>query len=41
MKQMTKGITIAFEKPRVGLGGIVRAINTSGAYGLVVFCLPI
>ncbi|MCS5500476.1 MFS transporter [Lysinibacillus sp. FSL K6-0057] len=37
MKQMTKGITIAFEKPRVGLGGIVRAINTSGAYGLVVF----
>lgn len=36
-KHMTKGITIAFEKPRVGLGGIVRAINTSGAYGLVVF----
>lgn len=37
LKQMTKGITIAFERPKVGLGGIVRAINTAGAYGLVVF----
>ena len=37
LKQITKGITIAFERPKVGLGGIVRAINTAGAYGLVVF----
>ncbi|QKJ88140.1 MFS transporter [Paramixta manurensis] len=32
-----KGITIAFENPKVGLGGIVRTINTSAAYGFVVF----
>ncbi|QNT79228.1 MFS transporter [Entomobacter blattae] len=32
-----KGITIAFEYPKVGLGGIVRTINTSAAYGFVVF----
>ncbi|MEB1083454.1 MFS transporter [Citrobacter portucalensis] len=32
-----KGITIAFENPKVGLGGIVRTINTAGAYGFVVF----
>nr|WP_314423055.1 MFS transporter [uncultured Erwinia sp.] len=32
-----KGITIAFEKPKIGLGGIVRTINTSAAYGFVVF----
>lgn len=37
LKQILKGITIAFERPKVGLGGIVRMINTSGAYGLVVF----
>ena len=36
-KYISKGITIAFEKPKVGLGGIVRTINTAGAYGLVVF----
>ena len=36
-KYMSKGITIAFERPKVGLGGIVRTINTAGAYGLVVF----
>lgn len=34
---LLKGITIAFEYPKVGLGGIVRAINTSAAYGFVVF----
>ncbi|MBU5413248.1 MFS transporter [Serratia ureilytica] len=32
-----KGITIAFENPKIGLGGIVRTINTSAAYGFVVF----
>ncbi|HFD0316382.1 MFS transporter [Serratia marcescens] len=32
-----KGITIAFEHPKIGLGGIVRTINTSAAYGFVVF----
>lgn len=34
---LTKGITIAFERPKIGLGGIVRTINTAGAYGFVVF----
>ncbi|MGE8080328.1 MFS transporter [Peribacillus loiseleuriae] len=37
IKYLSKGITIAFERPKVGLGGIVRTINTAGAYGLVVF----
>ncbi|AIJ09494.1 Ribitol/Xylitol/Arabitol transporter, MFS superfamily [Edwardsiella anguillarum ET080813] len=32
-----KGVTIAFENPKIGLGGIVRTINTSAAYGFVVF----
>jgi polyol permease family len=32
-----KGITIAFENPKIGLGGIVRTINTSAAYGFVIF----
>ncbi|MBZ5752086.1 MFS transporter [Metabacillus rhizolycopersici] len=36
-KYMATGITIAFKKPKVGLGGIVRTINTAGAYGFVVF----
>lgn len=36
-KYIAKGITIAFERPKVGIGGIVRTINTAGAYGLVVF----
>lgn len=36
-RYISKGITIAFEKPKVGLGGIVRTINTAGAYGFVVF----
>ncbi|WP_332631783.1 MFS transporter [Halalkalibacter flavus] len=37
LKYIAKGITIAFEKPKVGIGGIVRTINTAGAYGIVVF----
>ena len=37
MKYLIKGITIAFERPKIGLGGIVRTINTSAAYGFVVF----
>lgn len=37
LKYISKGITIAFERPKVGLGGIVRTINTAGAYGFVVF----
>jgi len=37
LKYITTGITIAFQKPKIGLGGIVRTINTAGAYGLVVF----
>ncbi|HIB1519956.1 TPA: MFS transporter [Salmonella enterica subsp. enterica serovar Muenchen] len=32
-----KGITIAFENPKIGLGGLVRTINTSAAYGFVIF----
>ncbi|MFS0890383.1 MFS transporter [Peribacillus frigoritolerans] len=36
-KYLSKGITIAFENPKIGLGGIVRTINTTGAYGIVVF----
>nr|WP_326492956.1 MFS transporter [Alicyclobacillus fastidiosus] len=38
--ELVKGITIAFENPRVGMGGIVRVINTSAQYGFVVI-LPI
>ncbi|MFK8259995.1 MFS transporter [Erwinia sp. AnSW2-5] len=34
---VVKGITIAVENPKIGLGGIVRTINTSAAYGFVVF----
>jgi polyol permease family len=37
IKYLAKGITIAFEKPKIGLGCIVRTINTAGAYGFVVF----
>jgi len=37
LSYILKGITIAFEKPKIGLGGIVRTINTSAAYGFVVF----
>lgn len=31
------GITILFNKPKVAMGGIVRMINTSAAYGFPVF----
>lgn len=34
---LIKGITIAFENPKVGFGGIVRTINTTAVYGFVVF----
>lgn len=37
LNYLAKGITIAFENPKIGLGGIVRSINTSAAYGFVVF----
>lgn len=37
LRYVLKGITIAFENPKIGLGGIVRTINTSAAYGFVVF----
>ena len=37
IKYLSKGITIAFENPKIGLGCIVRTINTAGAYGFVVF----
>lgn len=37
VKYLLKGITIAFENPKIGMGGIVRTINTSAAYGFVVF----
>jgi polyol permease family len=36
-RYMATGITIAFKNRKVGLGGIVRTINTAGAYGFVVF----
>lgn len=34
---LLKGLTIVFEKPKVGLGGLVRMFNTSAAYGFSVF----
>lgn len=34
---LLKGITIAFEHPKVGPGGVVRIINTTAVYGFVVF----
>lgn len=37
LSYLSKGITIAFENPKIGLGGIVRSINTAAAYGFVVF----
>lgn len=32
-----KGVSIAFENYKIGLGGIVRTINLSFAFGLIVF----
>ncbi|GEO27303.1 MFS transporter [Alicyclobacillus acidoterrestris] len=40
VRGLMKGITIVFENPRIGMGGIVRVINTSAQYGFVVV-LPI
>lgn len=34
---MLKGLTIAFEKPKIGLGGIARIINTVSTYGFIAF----
>jgi polyol permease family len=36
-KDLLKGITIMFERPKVALGGIVRAINTTASFGFVIF----
>ncbi len=36
-KELLKGITIAFENPRVGIGGIVKIINSAAQFGFVVF----
>ncbi|MEF3109981.1 MFS transporter [Raoultella sp. WB_B2P2-3] len=37
LKYVLKGITIVFDNPKIGIGGVVRTINTSAAYGFVVF----
>jgi len=37
LKHLLKGLTIVYEKPKVGIGGLVRMINTSAAYGFSVF----
>lgn len=34
---LLKGITIAFENPKVGIGGIVIIINSAAQFGFVVF----
>ncbi len=36
-KELLKGITIAFENPRVGIGGVVKIINSAAQFGFVVF----
>lgn len=36
-KELLKGITIAFENPRVGIGGIVKIINSAAQFGFIVF----
>jgi MFS family permease len=36
-KELMKGITIAFENPKVGIGGIVKIINSAAQFGFVVF----
>lgn len=35
--ELLKGITIAFENPKVGIGGIVKIINSAAQFGFVVF----
>jgi polyol permease family len=37
MRSMLGAFTIVVERPRVGIGGIVRVINTLGFYAFVVF----
>lgn len=37
LKELSKGITIVFKNPRVGIGGIIRTINTTASFGFVVF----
>lgn len=34
---MLKGLTIAFENPKIGLGGMARVINTVSTYGFIAF----
>ncbi|WEG13438.1 MFS transporter [Pullulanibacillus sp. KACC 23026] len=36
-KELSKGITIVFQNPRVGIGGLIRTINTTASFGFVVF----
>ena len=36
-KELMKGITIAFENPKVGIGGVVKIINSAAQFGFVVF----
>ncbi|WP_242321325.1 MFS transporter [Bacillus cereus group sp. BfR-BA-01354] len=35
--ELLKGITIVFENPKVGIGGIVKIINSAAQFGFVVF----
>ena len=37
LKELSKGITIMFKNPRVGIGGVIRTINTTASFGFVVF----
>jgi polyol permease family len=36
-KELLKGITIAIENPKIGIGGIVKVINSASQFGFVVF----
>lgn len=36
-KKLLKGITIMFENPKVGIGGIVKVINSAAQFGFVIF----
>lgn len=37
VKELLKGITIAFENPKVGIGGVVKIINSTAKFGFVIF----
>lgn len=37
LKELSKGITIMFENPKVAIGGVIRTINTTASFGFVVF----